>query len=114
MSKVTLSGDPPDPNYRGPAPKPIDPATGMHQDYWVLSKEERAKGFVRPVRKSYKHLKCGAVTTMNIAIAETYARSPGFYSATYCVECKDHYPVGSDGEFVWMDGCVETPQKVGT
>ncbi len=54
--KVTLSGKPADPNYDGGAPQPIDPKTGMHKDYWVLSPEERAKGFVRPVRRTYKHV----------------------------------------------------------
>lgn len=92
------------------APKGINPATGQHESYWVLSEEERAKGFVRPVRRSYKHEKCGAVTTMGIAIAETYARNPAFYGSTFCATCGYHYPVGEDGEFVW-DG---TTEKVGT
>ena len=34
----------------------IVPATGMQKDYMVLSSEERAKGFVRPVRRSYIHV----------------------------------------------------------
>lgn len=83
---------------------------GMQEKYLVLSDEELAKGFVRPVRKSYKHLKCGAVTTMGLAIAETYARDPKFYGGTYCATCRNHFPVGEDGEFVW-DG---TDEKVGT
>ena len=29
---------------------------GQHESYWVLSPEERAKGFVRPVRRSYLHV----------------------------------------------------------
>lgn len=29
---------------------------GQHGDYWVLSKEERDKGFCRPVRTTYKHV----------------------------------------------------------
>lgn len=40
-------------------------SNGQQQDYVVLADEERAKGFVRPVRHSYKHLKCGVVTTMS-------------------------------------------------
>lgn len=83
---------------------------GMQNDYVVLAEEERAKGFVRPVRRSYKHLKCGTVTTMCQTIAETYARDPGFYSGTFCYGCRTHFPVGADGEFVW-DGSDE---KVGT
>jgi hypothetical protein len=115
--------------------------------YLVLSEEERAKGFVRPVRNSYKHVGerpkhplrdltqeeqecygsdgyvkyedypesespltgrfwtakmlasgCGTVTTMGDALAETYARKPGFYGSTYCVRCQKHLPVE---EFVW-------------
>lgn len=83
---------------------------GMQDKYLVLSDEERARGFVRPVRRSYRHLTCGAVTTMGLSIAETYARDPHFYGATYCVGCRDHYPVGQGGEFLW-DG---TDEKVGT
>src|SRR4051794_8569721 len=49
-NKVTLSGRLPE-EWGSGAPAPIDPATGMHKDYWVLSAEERAKGFVRPVRR---------------------------------------------------------------
>jgi hypothetical protein len=44
--------------------------------YLVLSDEERQRGFIRPVRRSYRHITCGTVTTMGTAIAETYARQP--------------------------------------
>lgn len=53
---------------------------------------------------------CQSVTTMGQALAETYAREPGFYGSTYCVVCCKHRPVGADGEFVW-DGTLE---RVGT
>lgn len=53
---------------------------------------------------------CGTVTTMGAAIAETYAREPGFYGGTYCCGCSTHKPVGPDGEFVWEG----TNQRVGT
>jgi hypothetical protein len=42
----------------GPLPedyREIDPASGQQKAYAVLSEEERAKGFVRPVRYSYVH-----------------------------------------------------------
>jgi hypothetical protein len=39
---------------------------------------------------------------MGQAIAETYARNPGFYGATYCVGCNRHRPVGAEGEFDWV------------
>ncbi len=116
----------------------------QNEVYLVLSDEERAKGFIRPLRMSYKHVGeqgpkypledtadervkwekypdsespvtgrywnqavldnigkgCGTVTTMGLAIAETYARDPHFYGATYCMGCQMHKPVA---EFVWID-----------
>src|SRR4051812_42765690 len=85
------------------APVPVDRThtelkdNGQQKDYVVLSPEERAKGYVRPVRTSYVHVGknpvmdgivlikageggCGTRTTMSRAIAETYARDPEFYS----------------------------------
>jgi len=99
MSKTTLTdGSPVTPDHRE-----INPDTGMQKAYVVLSDEERAKGFVRPVRRSYIHTKCGALTTMAQSIAETYARDPGFYSGTFCVACRAHFPLA---EFHW-DGTRE-------
>jgi hypothetical protein len=148
------SGAPRDghPHADQPAPGAIDPATGQHTEYWVLSEDERARGFVRPVRRTYLHVGArpkhetrpltedearryegvgyvlfeqlpemaprsgrfwtqaqldsgcgGAATTMSQAIAETYAREPGFYGSTFCCACRGHFPVG---EFVW-DGTDE-------
>lgn len=142
-------GNPEDnPDYRDLRPD------GQQKDYVVLCDAERAKGFVRPVRRSYRHVgaphlknglrdlteeekdryaECGyvkfekypddrlpvtgrfwtqaqldrigrgcqAVTTMSQPIAETYARDPGFYGATFCSGCHQHHPVGEYGEFVW-------------
>jgi hypothetical protein len=93
-------------------PKDLDPtigSDGMQKNYLVLSEEERAKGFVRPVRRTYRHESCGTETTMSQAIAETYARQPGFYGGTFCARCGGHRPIGEGGEFVWLDGT-----KVGT
>jgi hypothetical protein len=148
------------PDAEGAAPGPVNPATGQHTSYWVLNEEERKKGFVRPVRRSYKHVGikpthptkplteeqakrnegqgyvayeeyppgdravvgrfwtapqlesgCGGVTTMSVEIAETYARQPDFYGATFCVDCRRHIPVA---EFVWMDDGKETAERLGT
>lgn len=78
--------------------------SGQQVDYLVLCPEERAKGFVRPVRNSYQHTKCGAVTRMTLVLAETYARDPKFYGGTFCVGCGAHCPVA---EFTWeLDGSV--------
>lgn len=151
--RQTTDGNPPhDDHWDGPAPAPIDPKTGQHKAYWVLPEEERKRGFVRPVRRSYTHVGplppanlrdltaeeqeryarfgyakfeefpperspqtgrfwtqaeldrlngCGSVTQMSLDIAETLARDPGYYSATFCCRCGDHLPIG---EFVWDDG----------
>lgn len=76
---------------------------GQNETYLVLSDEERAKGFIRPVRTSYKHLACGTVTSMGLALSETYARDPEFYGATYCCGCGKHFPLKTaDGHaFTW-------------
>jgi hypothetical protein len=159
---TTTDGQPAEPGVVG-APKPINPATGQHGAYYILTEEERAKGFVRPVRRSYRHVGapgpkfplrdltpeevergqqfgyvkyepypdgykgavvgrfwtqaqldkigrgCGTKTSMGLAIAETYARQPTFYGATFCCHCGTHLPVGEQGEFVWEDG-----SRVGT
>lgn len=84
-----------------------DEPTEQAKAYLVLTEAERAKGFLRPVRNAYVHRACGSVTTMSRAIAETYARNPAFYGATYCVSCQRHLPVT---EFLW-DG---TDQVVGS
>lgn len=99
-------------------------ADGQQRDYIVLSPEERAKGFVRPVRRTYVHVGidpimhgsvivkagkggCGTRTTMGQAIAETYARDPGFYGGTMCVGCGTHLPLN---QFFWEG----TTQQVGS
>jgi hypothetical protein len=98
----------------------INPATGQQKGYIVLTPEERAKGFVRPVRDAYIHVGlfprmegtvlirpgkhgCGTLTTMSRDIAETYARDPEFYSGTFCCGCRQHRPLT---EFVW-EGTTE-------
>lgn len=142
----------------------INPLTGMQKDYIVLSKEERDKGFIRPLRYSYIHVGlknpknnlrdlteeekekynkfnyvkfeeygeeespvtgrywtqkeldkinngCGGKTTIGNSIAETYAHNPKFYGSTFCAHCKEHFPVGENGEFIWDDN---SEQRVGT
>jgi hypothetical protein len=101
---MSLTTDRNDPELgHGVDDKPIE----QHEKYLVLSDEEIAKGFVRPVRTSYVHSTCGTLTKMNRSIAETYARDPKFYGATYCIGCKKHLSVD---EFTW-DG---TSEKVGS
>ena len=79
-----------------------DEPAAQAEAYLVLSEAERARGYVRPVRVTYLHTgatpPCGTATTMALPLAETYARDPGFYGATYCCACRKHRPVE---EFVW-------------
>lgn len=151
---MALTTDPNDPGLGRAGGK------GQNEKYLVLSEEERAKGFVRPVRRSYCHVGplaprfdlidlteeqrestegcgyvkfepypesespvtgkywtqeqldnvgkgCRTVTTMATAIAETYARDPSFYGATFCGLCNTHLPVA---EFVWEG----TDERVGS
>lgn len=82
--------------------------TGQHKAYLILCDEERAKGFVQPYRDSYRHTTCGTVTTMGRKLAETYARDPYFYGATFCVRCNTHRALR---EFTWLpDGAPMDPR----
>lgn len=109
--KVELSGG----GQVTPDHRELDPKSGQQKGYVVLSPEERAKGFVRPVRGSYVHsgkgatfdgcvlIKlgtngCGSLTKMSRDIAETYARDPAFYSGTFCVGCRAHFALD---QFTW-------------
>ncbi len=97
----------------------INPLTGQQKGYVVLNAEERSKGFVRPVRRTYTHIGkgakfdggvllergvggCGTNTSMALSIAETFARTAGsgkcFYDGTFCATCCTHLPLN---EFVW-------------
>lgn len=79
---------------------------GEREVYAVLTEEERAKGFVRPLRDTYVHAGrrggCGNKTVIrDRAIVETMARDPGFYQGGYCWHCRKHRP---NEEFEWLDG----------
>jgi len=102
---MTLTDDPNDPRLT----HGVDSTPGPQADVYLVPPAEEAPRFVRPVRRTYVHQKCGAETRMGLRLAEAYARDPRFYGATYCVNCRMHRPVGAEGEFVWNDG-----SKVGT
>lgn len=93
-----ITSDPRDPRLtRGVNEQPV----AQSEVYLVLPEEAREEEeYVRPLRTSYKHSTCGGTTTMAKPIAQTYARNPKFYGATYCCTCRMHLPVG---EFVWSD-----------
>ena len=82
----------------------IKELNGQNKKYLILSEEERAKGFIRPVYRKYIHLKCGGLTQMGLALCETYARDPTFYGATYCSICGNHFPLLDENgkrTFIW-------------
>ena len=161
LTKDTNSGRDPKLDTSCHVPDDTKLPDGQYADHWVLPAEERAKGYIRPVRRSYTHVGmprpgnlrdltaeererfgsdfvkyetyepprgsargrfwtqqeldkagrgCGASTSMPLAIAETYARQPGYYGSTFCCGCGAYFPVGGMGEFVW-DGSDE---RVGT
>lgn len=99
--RCMASGNPETPDHRELRPD------GMQKDYVVLCPQERGKGFVRPVRRTYRHKPCNTTTTMGLALAETYARDPYFYSGTFCCCCAAHFPLD---QFVWEG----TNEQVGT
>ena len=66
--------------------------------HWQMSEDEKARGFVRPLRDSYVHRVCHHVNTMGQSMAETLAKKPTIFSTIYCIGCKAHRPVG---EFLW-------------
>ncbi|HEV2172797.1 MAG TPA: hypothetical protein VGR71_04480 [Nitrospira sp.] len=111
MSYTTDPNDPRLGHGSNEAPQP------QNEVYLVLSQEERRKGFVRPLYRAYLHHdpECGGITTMGLALCETYARDPTFYGATYCASCQMHRPVGPEGEFTWLDAAGnDTHLLVGT
>ncbi len=94
---MSLTNDPNDPGLRKIR------ADGQQETYLVLSDKERDMGFVRPVRRNYRHLKCGCVTHMGLALSETYARNFRFYTGTFCVNCGAHFDLREevDGKLRW-------------
>lgn len=56
MTKCTVSGRPADPNAHSGAPTDEKKPDGQYKDHYVLCENERAKGYVRPVRETYLHV----------------------------------------------------------
>jgi hypothetical protein len=109
MVAMPTTDDPKVPHAQG---GPDDEPVRQADVYLVMSEEERAKGYMRPLRFNYYHLICGTITTMHRDIAETFSCNPEFYHDTFCAYCSKHRPLS---EFVWvsMDGNI-TDLEVGT
>ena len=70
-----------------------------------VSDEERAKGFVRPVRTTYRHVLCGGQTSVPLPIAEIFARDVSAYNGTFCCYCGQQFRLtDSEGDpaFLWV------------
>lgn len=96
---MSLTTDPNDPGLSKILPN------GQQEKYIILSEEERKKGFVRPLRRSYTHVACGTRTNMGLVLCETYARQPDFYGGTFCAGCQKHFNLLIDGkrQFHWVE-----------
>jgi hypothetical protein len=76
MTRCTVSGQAPVNPDDAPVPNSERRADGQHVDHWVLCAEERAKGFVRPVRDAYLHVGIAAPTSLRPLTEEEKARWP--------------------------------------
>ena len=85
--------------------------SSLEGTFWTSSRTlSRIRTCAHPVRTSYRHLGCGQVTSMGLAIAGTYARDPQFYSGTFCCHCGRHYDLSIDGvrQFAWTEPTEES------
>lgn len=81
------------PGYEdAPAPGPLK-TNGQHTSYWILSDEERAKGFVRPVRRSYRHVGRRHPATLRDLTEEEKARYAEFKYAAFEAYPEERLPV---------------------
>jgi len=89
MPKTTLTdGSPVTPDHRE-----IDPRTGQQKAYVVLSEDERAKGFVRPVRRSYRHVGPPAPSGLRDLTADEHERYDQFGYAKFEEYGPDRSPI---------------------
>lgn len=76
---TTTDGKPPAAGLEdASAPQPINQSSGQHGAYWVLNEEERSKGFVRPVRRTYLHVGQTPPTNLRDLTAEEHERYDKF------------------------------------
>lgn len=78
--ETELTGDP-----DGKPHREIDLKTGQQRAYVILSEEERAKGFVEPVRKAYVHVGPPSPNILRDLTDEEKMRYEGFGYAKFQV-----------------------------
>jgi hypothetical protein len=115
MEKAGASPPPPETMLTDGSPVPkdhshtaINPVSGQQQAYVVLTPAERAKGFVRPVRRSYVHV--GRPTPVNPLRDLTPAEEMRFGGHGYVKY--EAYPPGSHslGRF-WTQKMLDSVNK---
>lgn len=98
-----LTGDP-----DGVSHRKIDPETGQQKAYVVLTAEERAKGFVEPVRRSYIHVGPSKPEGLRELTEEEKMRYEGFGYAMFQPYDDDDAVVGkywTQDELDRIGGC---------
>ena len=103
--KGTVSGNPPEVDS-GPAPTNEKLSDGQYADHWVLSNDERNKGFVRPVRKSYIHV--GAPYPkhpLRDLTEKEKARFPDEGYVKFEIYPEDHHALGRFWTHKQLHGC---------
>ena len=96
----------PDDYYPSKDPKQSKHFVGdlrLEQDLVISGSRIKAAPKQRPVRRSYKHKRCGNVSPLAEDVAKTFAENPKAYGSLYCNACRSHYPVH---EYEWPDGTV--------
>lgn len=67
---------------------------------YLLTEEELNLGYVRPLRKEYRHDRCGEITSVSLMVAEVLASYPRYYASVLCSTCAVQMPVR---EFRWTE-----------
>lgn len=72
-----------------------------------LTPAEIAKGFIRPLRATFRHDECGEVMAMSNTMASNCAKDPKHYAEMFCMKCKSNFSLK---EFRWYG----TQNRLGT
>lgn len=67
----------------------------------VLTEQELAAGFVRPLRLRVLHIFCGRPSAVMAGQAEDLAKDPASWSTCWCGVCGRRLPIE---QFTWVDG----------
>lgn len=103
MPDTELTNDP-----NGKPHREINPETGQQRAYIVLTEEERAKGFVRPVRRSYIHVGVEPPNNLRDLTKEEKERYSSFGYVAF-----EKYPEPEVGRY-WTQEQLDNTKGCGT